>query len=351
MSKGPLKILVVDDSAFMRLLITDILAGDDELVIIGTANDGKQAVDFVRNQKPDLILMDLVMEEYDGLYAIREIMTLQPVPILILSAVGNTNLGPVFEALRLGAVDYLNKPNRNSAKMRLKENELIYKIKQVAQKAQPKHHYPENDTMVLPVYRDNPIVSDYRIVVIGASTGGPTAIEQIVKNLPSNLPVPTVVVQHMPANFISSFIERLDGLSAQTVKMAAKGVMLEPGCTYIATGDANVILKENENEQNLTIDYDPTVYREYDRPSINALFYSAAKLKKGKVLAAILTGMGKDGVKGLVKLKEKDATVLVQDKETSVIFGMPKAAIESGVADYTLPLYKIASKITKLLNS
>lgn len=350
MATKTVKILVVDDSAFMRLLITDILANDDELQIIGTANDGKQAVDFVKKQKPDLILMDLVMEEYDGLYAIEKIMAIEPVPILILSAVGNSNLGPVFEALRLGAVDYLNKPNRNSAKMRLKENELIHKIKHVAKTAQPKLHYPENDTMVIPVYRENVAPSAYRVVVIGASTGGPTAIEQIVKNLPSNLQVPVVIVQHMPSNFIPSFIERLDGLSSQSVRIAQKGVRLLTGHTYIATGDANIILTEVDGEESLVVDYDETVYREYNRPSINALFYSAARLRKGKVIAAILTGMGKDGVKGLIKLKEKGAVVLVQDEETSVIFGMPKAAIESGVSDYTLPLYKIASKITKLLN-
>lgn len=344
-----IKILVVDDSAFMRLLITDILANDKELEIIGTANNGKVAVDFVKNQKPDLILMDLVMEEYDGLYAIREIMTIQPVPILILSSVGNSNLGPVFEALRLGAVDYINKPNRNSAKMRLKENELVHKIKQVAKKARPKMHYPENDTMVLPVYRETPPISDYRLVVIGASTGGPTAVEQIIKSLPGNTPVPVMVVQHMPSNFIPSFIDRLNSLAALNVKIAEKGVALHAGNAYIATGDANVIIKEEEGI--MTIDYDPQVYKEYDKPSINALFGSAATLQHGKVMAVLLTGMGKDGVKGLLKLKERQATVLVQDQETSVIFGMPKAAIESGVADQILPLYKIASRITKLLNS
>ena len=352
MSHKKIKILVVDDSAFMRLLITDILSGDPELEIIGTANNGKQAVEFVQKQKPDLILLDLVMDEYDGLYAVREIMNIDPVPILILSAVGNTDLEPVFEALRLGAVDYLNKPNRNSAKMRLKEEELVHKVKQVARKARPKFYVQESlnnaDQFVLSHISGD---SAFNLIVVGASTGGPTAIERFVKSLPSNLPVPVVIVQHMPSNFIPSFVNRLDSISPMQVMIGEKGLTLKSGTIYVSTGEANLIVVEDPSTKRWVFDYDDHIYKEYNKPSINALFDSTSKLSNARILAVLMTGMGKDGVKGLETIKKSSGYVLVQDQNTSVIFGMPKAAIAAGVVDEILPLHEIAPRILKILRS
>ena len=215
-----LKVLVVDDSAFMRLLLTDILSADEGLDIIGTANDGREATEKVGKLKPDVVVLDMEMGEYDGIYAVRNIMAETPVPILILSAIGNTNLEPIFDALNLGAVDYMNKPVRSNSKMRTMELELINKIKSVG-RAQPKVTTDKKNTSVSVSSRIKP--SDrYDVIVIGASTGGPSAIEEIISAFPADINAPVIICQHMPANFIGPFVRRLNNLSSLDIVLEKK---------------------------------------------------------------------------------------------------------------------------------
>lgn len=334
-----LKILVVDDSAFMRLLISDLLSEDDQIEVVGTAVNGLEAVKQVLSLKPDIVLLDLNMAEYDGLYAVREIMKQRPTPILILSSVGNTDLQPVFEALKNGAVDYINKPDRNKSKMRELQVELIQKIKSTS-RAKPKQ-ISTTKTQTKVVTRKRKSRSKYDLIAIGASTGGPTAIERVICSLPEDFDIPIIVCQHMPQIFIPQFVQRLGSLTKLEVSSAAKGMRPEPGTVLFCPGHANLIL--NSGEKPPTIDFTEKIFKEYNNPSINAMMLSAAEAYKDKVVGVLLTGMGKDGVKGMTAIHDAGGRTIAQDKQSSVIYGMPKAAYEAGAVDQVLDIKEIGN--------
>lgn len=334
-----LKILVVDDSAFMRLLISDLLSEDDQIEVVGTAVNGLEAVKQVLSLKPDIVLLDLNMAEYDGLYAVREIMKQRPTPILILSSVGNTDLQPVFEALKNGAVDYINKPDRNKSKMRELQVELIQKIKSTS-RAKPKQ-ISSTKTQAKVVTRKRKSRSKYDLIAIGASTGGPTAIERVICSLPEDFDIPIIVCQHMPQIFIPQFVQRLGSLTKLEVSSAAKGMRPEPGTVLFCPGHANLILSSDKKSP--TIDFTEKVFKEYNNPSINAMMLSAAEAYKNKVVGVLLTGMGKDGVKGMAAIHDVGGKTIAQDKQSSVIYGMPKAAYEAGAVDQVLDIKEIGN--------
>lgn len=345
MTARKLKILIVDDSAFMRLLISDILSEDSQLEVVGSAVNGMEAAAKVEMLKPDLVLLDMNMPDYDGIYAVKRIMSENPLPILILSSIGNTDLEPIFEALKLGAVDYMNKPGRGNAKMRTLDLELITKIKSVA-RAEPR----VIKTAVVPVrlhtFRES---SQYGIIAIGASTGGPSALEKVISSFPSNLTVPVVIAQHMPANFIRPFIRRLNALSQLEVVLGRKSMVPRPGMIIIAPGDANMIFEENPATGEVEVSFCHEVYRDYNNPSINAMMQSVADVYGKRAVGVILTGMGKDGVKGLKAIRERGGLTIAQDRESSVIYGMPKVAMETAAAATVLDINEIGKFIINSL--
>lgn len=334
-----LKILVVDDSAFMRLLITDLLSEDDQIEVAGTATNGLEAVNQVKALNPDVVLLDLNMAEYDGLYAVREIMNELPTPILILSSVGNTDLQPVFEALKSGAVDYINKPDRNKSKMRELQQELIQKIKSTS-RAKPKK-IAQQRAQPKVVTRKRRSGSKFQLIAIGASTGGPTAIERVICSLPEDFDIPIIVCQHMPTMFIPQFVQRLGSLTNLEVVSATKGMSPTAGVVMFCPGHANLILQEEEGE--VVVDFTDKVFKEYNNPSINAMMQSAAEVYKNKMVGVLLTGMGKDGVKGMTAIHDAGGKTIAQDKESSVIYGMPKAASEAGAVDIKLDIKEIGN--------
>ncbi len=346
MTQKVLNVLVVDDSAFMRLLISDILSEDEGINVIGSAVDGKEAAMKVKEMKPDVVVLDLMMEEYDGLYAVRKIMKENPCPILILSAVGNSNLEPIFDALNLGAVDYINKPSRGGSKIRQMDLELINKVKSVA-RAQPKvlKDLSEN----LKPSRELTRKKNYDIIVIGASTGGPSAIEQVVTSLPANLPVPVVIAQHMPANFVRPFVARLDTMSPLKVVVGTKSMIPTPGMVIVSPGDANMILEQDKRSKKTIVTFSTRKYPEFNNPSINALMLSVAKLFGHRIIGVILTGMGKDGVEGLKAIRDLGGYTIAQNKSSSVIFGMPKVALERGAAIEAFDIKEIGDFLVKKL--
>lgn len=313
----------------MRLLISDLLSEDQSLEVIGTAVNGKEAAAKSKQHKPDLLVLDMNMGEYDGMYAVKRIMKENPLPILILSAQGNTDLAPIFDALQQGAVDYMNKPSRGGSKMRMLHEELIRKVKSVA-RAKPRAINKE----ILKLKNGKPVLKTdhkYDIIAIGASTGGPTAIEEVVSSLPSDLNVPVIICQHMPANFIRPFVDRLNGNSPLQIVMGERGIVPRPGLVIICPGHSNTVIEEDDKGEP-KISFTSEVFREYNNPSINALMLSIATHYGPRAMGVILTGMGKDGVKGLAAIKEKGGYTVSQDKESSVLYGMPKAAIESGAS-------------------
>lgn len=334
-----LKILVVDDSAFMRLLITDLLSEDSQIEVAGTAVNGLEAVNQVKALRPDIVLLDLNMAEYDGLYAVREIMKHQPTPILILSSVGNTDLQPVFEALKNGAVDYINKPDRNKSKMRELQKELIQKIKSTSRAKPRQISTTKAQTKVVSKKRRSR--SKYELVAIGASTGGPTAIERIICSLPKDFDIPIIVCQHMPAVFIPQFVQRLGSLTELEVVSATKGMHPTPGIVMFCPGHANLILSKEKGKP--MVDFTDEVYKEYNNPSINAMMLSAAEVYKDKMVGVLLTGMGKDGVNGMKAIYKAGGKTIAQNKESSVIYGMPKAASEAGAVEVELDIKEIGN--------
>lgn len=337
------KVLVADDSGFMRLLISDILSENDSFEVIGTAVDGKDAAEKVKKLNPDVLLLDMNMGEYDGLYAVKRIMNESPLPILILSALGNTDLQPIFDALQLGAVDYLNKPQRGNSKMRQIENELIQKIRGVL-RAKPKKVELKAKNTHQHTFDGK---SKYDAIIIGASTGGPSAIEKIIVSLPSNLNVPVIIGQHMPGNFISQFVRRLDKLSPLDIVEGAKGMEPIPGQVIIAPGIGNMILKRERKRVRLY--FTEEQFREYNNPSINSIMLSAATAYGSRTLAVILTGMGKDGVKGLKAIKDAGGYTIAQNEKSCVIYGMPKVAVETDAVIKSVDIKEIGSFLVNSL--
>lgn len=341
-----LKVLVVDDSAFMRLLISDLLSEDSSIEVVGTATNGLEAEEKVLSISPDVVILDLNMDEYDGLYAVKAIMKKKPTPILILSSVGNTDLQPVFEALKNGAVDYMNKPNRNKSKMREIRNELVQKVKS-ASRAKPKKIVDAKPEVPAPRITSFRKRSKYNIIAIGASTGGPSAIERVLTVLPADFNIPVIICQHMPQAFIPPFVQRLNSLTKLEVVAATSGMQPRSGVIMFCPGHSNLIFTKRKGIAQ--VDFTDQVFREYNNPSINAMMKSVAEVYGDKAVGIILTGMGKDGVEGIKDLKAKGACTIAQNKTSSVIYGMPKVAVESGAIDIELDIKEIGNYLVKEL--
>lgn len=340
-----LRTLVVDDSAFMRLLISDLLGGDSGIEVVGTAMNGLEAKERVLELEPDVVILDLNMAEYDGLFAVKSIMRERPTPILILSSVGNTDLQPVFDALKSGAVDYMNKPVRNNSKMREIHLELVQKVKSAA-RAKP-NKIVEDAPVPKTVQVSSRRKSKYDIIAIGASTGGPTAIERVLTVLPADFNVPMIICQHMPQAFIPPFVQRLNALTGLNVVAAVKDMSPEPGTVMFCPGHSNLILSRRDGI--VRVDFTDKKFKEYNNPSINAMMKSVAEVYGDKAVGVILTGMGKDGVEGMKDIHSKGGFTIAQDKETCVIYGMPKVAVESGVVQESLNINEIGNYLVNKL--
>lgn len=347
MPKQSVRVLIADDSGFMQLLLKNILSVDKSIQVIATAENGQQALERTIEHNPDVVLMDMLMPKYDGLYGVELIMEQCPTPIVILSSLGHTNIGPVLSALNLGAFDYLNKPEGNIAKLRTIDSEIIKKI-HLAAKADTKKLELTSIDVNHAEHTFNGHRS-YDIVVIGSSTGGPNAIERVVKKFPRNLDVPVIIAQHMPANFVESFAKRLDLLVPQTVRVARKGMKVEGGFIYVTPGDWNVSLRINDVTGHAVFVEDRKKYKEYNNPSINAIMLGAAKIYGRKTLSVILTGMGNDGTEGIKAVRAKGGYTIAQDRESSVVFGMPKSAIASGCIERVVPIDEMGEFITNCL--
>jgi two-component system chemotaxis response regulator CheB len=333
------KVLLVDDSNVMRLIIGNMLSEFEGIEIIGTAENGEEAFIKAKSLKPDVILLDLIMKDYDGLYAVKKIMPTNPTPIIILSGVGNSDMGPVFEALEAGAYDFINKPDHNTqGGIRSIGVQLSNKIFEAAKT--DKNKLKQTHTATNTNFHTFDTASNYEIFAIGSSTGGPGALEELLRHIPANFPVPIVIAQHMPANFVHSFAARLSVFLEIKVKVMEKGDTIEKGLIYLAPGDHNVILVKEGRR--VVVDYTEQQYPEFNEPSVDALMLSIASVYGKNCIAAILTGMGKDGMIGFEAMKNAGAYTIAQDEKSCVVFGMPKAAIERGAIKQVLPLQQIA---------
>lgn len=350
MKDGEIEVLIAEDSGFMQLLIKSILSVDNKIKVIATAKNGKEAYELTKENQPDVVVMDMVMPEYDGLFGVEQIMKHCPTPIIMLSAIGHTDFNPIMHSLKLGAFDYLNKPQGSLSRLRSIDSEIVKKIRhaagaQVQKKSLTPAYAGTSDIDVLV----ETLPQDFDVLVIGASTGGPRALETVLQGLPSELKIPVVIAQHMPLNFIDSFTSRLNRIIKHPVVLAEVGITLQPGTIYVAPGDKNIAL--SREYQKVIIVHDKQVYPEYNNPSVNSVMMSAAKAYGSKTLGIVMTGMGSDGARGMMEIHNAGGRSIAQDRETCVVFGMPQVAINSGCVDEVLPLESIKSSIINLLSN
>ena len=375
---APIRVLVTDDSVVLRRLITDVLSGDPDIEVVGTAVNGKNALDKLPTLKPDIMTLDIEMPIMDGLQTLVEVRKLnRKLPIIMFSTLTERGAGATLDALERGASDYVTKPaNVGSIKesMDAVRSQLIPKIKSLTGRAPiaPARTRPAfggappppgGNRLAVPGAGARPGVSSapapagtsarptgrVDVVAIGVSTGGPDALTQVVSNLPGGFPVPIVVTQHMPPVFTQLFAQRLDGKARLRVVEARNGEMLEPGKILIAPGDYHMRLVKKSGGVGVALDQGPQ--ENYCRPAVDPMFRSVPECYGGNALAVIMTGMGHDGYRGAEHILHAGGSLIVQDEATSVVWGMPGAAVHAGLPCEILPLGKIADAITARVNA
>lgn len=370
------KVLVVDDSGFFRRRVSEILSSDPTIQVVGTATNGKEAIDQALALKPDVITMDYEMPMMDGITAVRHIMQRCPTPVLMFSSLTHEGARVTLDALDAGAVDYLPKNfediSRNPDKVKQMLCEKVHTLSRsnrrfgsyashapVAAAAPASSHAPASNfssptaarapvparapaPAAAPAHSPAPKRKPYKLVAIGTSTGGPVALQRVLTQLPANFPAPIVLIQHMPAAFTKAFAERLDKLCRISVKEAEDGDMLRPGLALLAPGGKQMMIDGRG-----TVKILPGDERLNYKPCVDITFGSAAKSYGDKVLSVVLTGMGADGREGARLLKQGGSTVWAQDEASCVIYGMPMAIVKANLADAVYSLDEIGKHLVE----
>jgi len=342
-----IKVLIVDDSRMIRDVLTDILKEHDDIEVVGAAADAFQARDMIKDLEPDVLTLDIEMPKMNGLEFLDKLMRAKPMPVVMISAATEKGSEVTFRALELGAVDFVTKPKLNESTPDDYGNQIAEKIRAAksARLRPPRRANPE-DTVTFPapvLKRPVPkgIKTSERIIAVGASTGGTEAIREFLIGMTADSPG-IVIVQHMPENFTRMFAERLDGLCQINVKEAEHNDPILPGHAYIAPGGKHLWVKREEGQLLCKLSTEPPM--NLHRPSVDFLFLSCAKFVGADAVGVIMTGMGKDGAKGMLKMKEAGCYNIAQDEATSVIFGMPREAIEIDAVHEVAPLGKLRDK-------
>ncbi len=342
-----IKVLVVDDSLVMRKTISRMLSKDKAIEVVGTAVDGRDALEKVESLKPDVITMDVEMPVMNGIEALKKIMAKDPVPVIIMSALTREGAEITMEALHLGACDFVTKDFTNLGNsFSSKEAEVITKVKNVA-KNKVRFLLRKLDIKPRPAAAISPDQKvRHEVLAIGASTGGPPALQHILTRLPRAFPVPVVIAQHMPKIFTQSFSQRLDAVSQLQVKEAEDGETLAAGIAYIAPGNTHMAVRRKG--KSIFVQFTEGTQYIY-RPSVDLLMSSTAEAFERQSFGVILTGMGNDGLQGMKEMKARGGYIVAQDEETCVVFGMPRAVISANLADAVLPIDKISEEIMRVL--
>ncbi|HYH05023.1 MAG TPA: chemotaxis response regulator protein-glutamate methylesterase [Bacillota bacterium] len=350
----PIRVLIVDDSAFMRQIFFRMMSNDPELMVVGTARDGLDALKKIEHFKPDVVTLDVAMPNMDGLECLAKLMAENPLPVIMVSSLTIEGAEPTIRALELGALDYVTK----SSATRLEDmdgiqQELIQKIKVAAGVKVSRLERPEPIKLAETKARKipEPVFAqeiDLELLAIGSSTGGPKALYYLLPLFPKTFPLGIVVAQHMPKDFTGVFAKRLNALCQLEVAEAKHGDKVEPGKILIApSGYQSRVVKQGNSLVVHIFDQPEFLYK----PSVDNLFHSLAEATKGKVLSIILTGMGSDGAAGMKKLRDLGARTIAEAEESCVVFGMPRVAIELGGAEYVESLPNIYTRITTIINS
>lgn len=342
-ASSKLRVVIVDDSMFMRAAITKILATDGGFEVVGQASNGRDGVARVLELEPDVVTMDFNMPELNGAEAVSAIMAKRPTPIIMFSAHTLEGARETFEALAAGAVDFCAKPSGEvSADLSGIAGDLVRKLRAAAG-ARPRVTQPAvikpSETSFRPTWPPG----GPKVIIIGISTGGPAALSRVIPAMPRLTRSPIIVVQHMPAQFTSALAERLDALSQLKVREARDGDIPRPGQVLIAPGDQHLEMAPGGT---LRLSQRPPVNG--CRPSVDVTLESAARVLGPSAVAVIMTGMGRDGAEGIMAIKRAEGMTYAQDEDTSVIFGMPKAAIDTGMIDVVVPLDELAVRLRRV---
>lgn len=360
------RILVVDDSVFMRKIISDLISEHPAYEVAGTAKNGLEAVEMAKKLEPDCITLDVEMPVMNGLEALKLIMRDIPTPVIMLSSLTQEGACETIQALESGAVDFVQKPSGSISLDLFKVKETLYEKLAIAVQSKVRRNgrttAAQQKVIVEPVLPKavsmppkpaqgltRPRLHFDQIVAIGTSTGGPRALQQVLSRLPGDIPAPVVIVQHMPPNFTHSLALRLDANSRIRVVEGEDGMPLQTGTAYVAPGGFHMkVVKDKGNVYRLSITNEEP--RGGHRPSVDTLFESILPFEELKRHIVIMTGMGSDGAKGMMALKRHGAaSTIAENEETCVVYGMPRAAAELNIVDYLLPVHQIADKLVQLL--
>lgn len=339
-----IKVLVVDDSAIVRKILTEELSRYRDIEIVGTAVDPYVARDKIVKLRPDVITLDLEMPRMDGLSFLAKLMKHYPMPVVVLSSLTPRNSENALKAMELGAVEVLCKPG--SAYSTLNISRQLANAVRAAASAQINVHRlkpPPPDTV-----RNLRLQTTHKVVAVGASTGGTKAIETVLRGMPTSSPG-IVIVQHMPENFTTAFAKRLNDICQMEVREAKDGDRVVTGLALIAPGNRHMVLNRSGGDYLVKIRTGPPVH--YQRPSADVLFHSVAKHAGQNALGVLLTGMGADGAKGLLAMRRSGSKTIAQDEKTCVVFGMPREAIKLGAVDQVVPLPQISREIINMLSA
>lgn len=338
----PIRTLIVDDSAIVRRVLSDILAAEPDIEVAGTAPDPYIARDRILSLQPDVVTLDIEMPRMDGLTFLERIMRFHPLPVIVISSLAQSSTRAAMEALARGAVDVLAKPGGPYSVGDLKFD-LPRRVRAAAGARMPK---PTGETPAAAAPDAAPESTHHAsLIAIGASTGGTQAIEQVIRALPAAMP-PIVIAQHIPPIFSAAFADRLNRCTPLEVREAKGGERLEPGCVYVAPGGRHLVVEGTRSGAwHTRLDDGPKVC--YQKPSVDVLFHSVARTAGPRAIGAILTGMGSDGAEGLLAMRQSGAWTVAQSEASCVVFGMPREAIERGAAHKVLPLDQIGSVLAR----
>lgn len=342
-----IRVLIVEDSAFMRKMLSDILSSDDRIHVVGTARNGADGLKKLESLSPDVVTLDIEMPVMDGITTLEKIMEANPLPVVMLSSLTSHGAEKTVLAISTGAVDFITKPSGAiSLDIDTMKDEIITKVVTASQTSIKKTSTTSHQSLQ--------VVSSHRykdtIVVIGTSTGGPRALQQVLMSLPADFPVPILVVQHMPPNFTKSLADRLNTLARIEVKEAVHGEVIKKGVAYIAPG--NYHMKARQVGTSLAVELTQEPQRNGHRPAVDVLFDSISSLKRINKICIVLTGMGKDGAEGIKQIKKMDneALFLAESEESSIVYGMPAAAVATNHINQVVHLNEIGNTLNRLVN-
>ncbi|MCA1927396.1 MAG: chemotaxis response regulator protein-glutamate methylesterase [Calditerrivibrio sp.] len=349
-----IKVLVVDDSAFMRKAIENMLKKERDIEVVGFARNGIEAIDMVQKLKPDIVTLDIEMPQMDGLTALKKILEISNLPVIMISSLTTEGAEATLKALEIGAVDFISKDKSFASLGIMKiEDQLIEKVKAFAGRkaifSRPQVSRPlttaQPSSPTVPIVKSGAFNGNKKIVAIGTSTGGPQSLQRVIPKLTKDLNRPVLVVQHMPPNFTKSLATRLNSMSQLEVIEVEGKEKVEPNIVYIAKGGFHLKIKKVASNYYIETSTEPSNVLHI--PSVDVMTSSVAESYGRDTLGVIMTGMGSDGLIGLKKVKEKGGAIIAQEKDSCVVYGMPRAVVDAGIADEIVDLDSIASSIMK----